>query len=331
LIPALLVLYAVMIAGWLAARAIWGDGPVLLAVINSFPTLPFWPVPVALLLAALDRRPVSVVAALIPALIWVVVFGWRFLPRGGTVEAGTAEIRVMAFNVLYVNQDLDAMAAAITAAAPDLIALPELTPRQNAGLAERIGDRYPYRTLQQLPNAGFGTGIYSRWPLRDLGSLQTGLGLRSALADVETPAGTVRFLAVHPRATLARPDTITRMLAGMRTSFRGREAQVAAICRYLEYWDMPVIAAGDFNLSEFSDAYRCIAGRLADTYREVGRGYGPTWPGAAGEWPWPLSWFSQTRIDYVFHSRHWRAVAAEVIGAPTGSDHKIVVAALAPR
>ena len=67
-----------------------------------------------------------------------------------------------------------------------------------------VGRRpHPYRTLRRLPGANFGSGIYSRWPLDDLGSLKTGLGLRSAAADVHTPDGTVRFVALHPVFDLA--------------------------------------------------------------------------------------------------------------------------------
>ena len=149
----------------------------------------------------------------------------------------------------------------------------------DAALARRLGATYPYRTLRRLPGANFGSGIYSRWPLDDLGSLKTGLGLRSAAADVHTPEGTVRFVALHPRSTWLDRSSLDAAEASIETNFRGREAQLAAVCRYLDEWgDRPVILAGDFNTSEFSDAYRCVAQRLRDSYREVGRGTGHTWP-----------------------------------------------------
>jgi vancomycin resistance protein VanJ len=325
----MLVLYAVAILTWLLARAIWGDGAVLLAAINSFPAAPFVFVPGALVLAALDRRPVAVIAALIPAALWLVLFGWRFLPRAGSVEAGDGVLRVMAFNVLYVNQDIEAIAGAIMSSEPDIIALPELTLAQDPALAQRVGAQYPYRILSRLPGSGFGTGIYSRWPLVDRGSLQTGLGLRSAVADVETPDGAIRFVAVHPRATLAAGSSLRDIAAGMRQSFRGREAQLTAICSHVAGWgDIPVLLAGDFNLSEFSDAYRCLGRQFGDAYKQVGRGYGATWPHGPAAPGWPLRWVIQTRIDYVFHSHHWRPVYAEVLDAATGSDHKVVVTTL---
>jgi len=191
---------------------------------------------------------------------------------------------------------------------------------------------YPFRTLHRLPGASFGSGIYSRWPLDDLSSLKTGLGLRSAATDVHTPDGTVRFVALHPRSTWLDRSSLDAAEASIETNFRGREAQLAAVCRYLDEWgDRPVILAGDFNTSEFSDAYRCVARRLHDSYREVGRGTGHTWPARQTKHirsRWLELLAPVTRIDYVFHSHHWDAVEARVLKMDTGSDHRPIVATL---
>jgi endonuclease/exonuclease/phosphatase (EEP) superfamily protein YafD len=238
----------------------------------------------------------------------------------------------MAFNVLVTNRDVETIAGAVGAAQPDLIAFAELSTGMDAALARRLGEQYPYRTLHRLPDAGFGSGIYSRWPLDDLGSLQTGLGLRSAAADVRTPDGTVRFVALHPRSTWLDRSSLGAAEASIEENFRGREAQLAAVCRYIDAWgDRPLILAGDFNTSEFSDAYRCVAQRLRDSYRDIGWGTGDTWPAQdtqhiQSRWLQVLA--PVTRIDYVFHSRHWDAVEAQVLKMDTGSDHRPVVATL---
>ncbi len=233
----------------------------------------------------------------------------------------------MAFNLLAFDRDVDGIVAAIRGAEPDLIALAELTPTLDAALAERLGATYPYRTLRRLEGARFGSGIYSRWPFDDLGSLQTGLGLRSAAADVHTPDGVVRFVTLHPRATLLTTSSYDRATLSVEKSFRGREAQLAAVCRYLDQWgDRPVILAGDLNSTEFSDAYRCVAQRLGDSYREAGYGLGHTWPSPEYSVMGRLSLL--TRIDYVFHSHHWVAVDARVLEIATGSDHRPVVVEL---
>ena len=73
--------YAAMILGWLAARQIWGDRLWPLAVVNSFPTVFFLPLPVVFVLAAFSRKRAAWVAVCIPALLWLALFGWRYLPR----------------------------------------------------------------------------------------------------------------------------------------------------------------------------------------------------------------------------------------------------------
>lgn len=324
--------YTAFIFAWWLGRWAWGDRVWLLAVLNSFPACLFAPLPLVVGLAALSRRRMTWAAASAPVLLWLVLFGWRFLPHPPRVEATDAELRVMAFNVLYTNEDVDSIVAAIRAVEPDLIALPELRPGTDIALAAQLDSTYPYHTLQTLPAARFGTGIYSRWPLTSLGSLQTGLGLRSAVADVDTPMGAVRFVALHPWATLAAGRSFDEVRGNIQQAFRSRERQVAAICSYLDRWgDRPVILAGDFNLSEFSDAYRCLAERLRDGYREAGWGYGHTWPeGRSDQPPFSLApWLpGLARIDYVFHSRHWRAVDASVLKMPTGSDHRPIIITL---
>ncbi len=337
LIPALLVLYAAAIVVWLLARAVWGDQLLVLALLNSLPTAPFVLTPVALLLAAIDRRPVSIVTALIPAVLWLAFFGWRFIPRGAKVEPDQPSVRVMALNVLVSNRDVGAMAAAITAEQPDIIALAELTTRQDAALAAAIGDAYPYRTLEQGARAKDGVSIYSRWPMQELGSLETGLNLRSAVADVTTPHGVVRFVGVHLRSVVGGTRSHNEPVEQLTEGFRGREAQIESICGYIDQWlasgqgsgSIPVIVAGDFNMGEFSDAYRCMGTRMVDAFKSVGRGYGFTWP--ADEWGMGrvAGLLFQTRIDYIFHSRHWRTVEAQTLRSSTGSDHRAVMVTLA--
>jgi vancomycin resistance protein VanJ len=296
------------------------------------------PAPLALLAALIARRRVAWIAAAVPVVLWAALFGWRFLPpalRGasGTVEAAGPELRVLAFNLLTYNRNVEGIIDVIEEAQPDLIAFAELNSVVNNALSERLAAEYPYRTYHRLTGAGFGNAIYSRWPLEVFGSLQTGRGLRSAAADVYTPDGVVRFVAMHPWSTHIG-DTWDEFKEGVIQSFAAREAQVGAVCRYLDAWgDIPVILAGDFNMGEFSDAYRCINRRLHDGYRAAGQGYGATWPSTQlREWPWSLfgSLPLLARIDYVFHSDHWRAVEARVLDSGAGSDHRPVLVVLRP-
>jgi hypothetical protein len=111
----------------------------------------------------------------------------------------------MTFNLLSTNRQYDAIIGAIEEAQPDLIAFAELNPVTHDALVERLGEEYPYQAFYRLPGAGFGNGIYSRWPLDVLGPVQTGLGLRSVMADVYLPGGA---LQQHPARAPAEAGAV---------------------------------------------------------------------------------------------------------------------------
>jgi len=65
-----------------------------------------------------------------------------------------------------------------------------------------------------------------------------------------------------------------------------------------------------------------------DSFREAGWGLGHTFPAAGGRY-WALPYPSLlVRIDYVFHSRDWKAEAAWVGEWDGQSDHRPVIASL---
>ena len=115
----LVCVYTAVILGWLVARLVWGDRLWPLAVANSFPTVfSLLLLPVAFLLAVFSRKRAAWVAVCIPALLWLALFGWRYLPRSLQVEAAGAELRVMAFNVLVTNRDVEAIGGPLRPRSP---------------------------------------------------------------------------------------------------------------------------------------------------------------------------------------------------------------------
>ena len=79
-------------------------------------------------------------------------------------------------------------------------------------------------------------------------------------------------------------------------------------------------------MSDQTSIYASLASQMGDSFREAGIGLGTTWPAfqVVGMNPGlpPL-----IRIDYIWHSRGFQAVNAEV-GPYLGSDHLPVTATL---
>jgi endonuclease/exonuclease/phosphatase (EEP) superfamily protein YafD len=81
---------------------------------------------------------------------------------------------------------------------------------------------------------------------------------------------------------------------------------------------------GDFNITDMSQVYRVLTGAgLKDTFREVGWGFGLTWPGRIQP---PNEWFTPlVRLDYIWHTDEFHAESSWV-GSHTASDHLPLIA-----
>jgi endonuclease/exonuclease/phosphatase (EEP) superfamily protein YafD len=96
----------------------------------------------------------------------------------------------------------------------------------------------------------------------------------------------------------------------------------------------PSIVAGDANTTPLTGAYKILASSLEDGWVRAGFGLGHTFPGSdvpgssrphiAG-WSVPM-WLA--RIDYVFFTPDWQALAARNAVFDGVSDHRGVVVVL---
>ena len=138
----------------------------------------------------------------------------------------------------------------------------------------------------------------------------------------------VTLLHFHPTPTNLGPQD------QMDWSVRERERQARIVADWVAAHPGPLIAPVDFNACDQSVAYAIVTSILVDSWREAGWGLGHTFPGAdspgssratIGGIPVPM-WL--TRIDHVFHSRHWQANSAWLGPWDGVSDHRPVMARL---
>jgi len=88
--------------------------------------------------------------------------------------------------------------------------------------------------------------------------------------------------------------------------------------------------AGDFNMSDLSEAYQIVASQMTDSYRVAGFGMGFTHPefvqgnsyGQVFPNDFPIPHL--VRLDYVFYSQGIHATEAKVWHESGGSDHRPV-------
>ncbi|WP_241563929.1 endonuclease/exonuclease/phosphatase family protein [Nonomuraea polychroma] len=278
---------AAALAGHRLIPALGGFTPVLESL------LPWIGLSVPLLIvgAALARSTVAAAAALVPGLVWTVMFGSTLFR---TPPGGPSDLAVGTVNVGVRN---NASGEAVRAIAKDLdlLAAQELTSGGPAAkqLNKMFKYHYPVSTV----------GLWSRYPISETKPLDVGLGWPRALrAVVVTPKGKVTVYVMH--------------LASARPGYTASRDASLAHARKLVDADPSkrILLLGDLNTATTDRGMRGLTPPLSDAQTVAGEGFGFTWP----------SEFPITRPDHILF-KGMKATEAGVAPA-TGSDHRAAIA-----
>jgi vancomycin resistance protein VanJ len=164
---------------------------------------------------------------------------------------------------------------------------------------------YPYRALH--PDKSYpGQGVLSRWPILEDTYWQIHLGHQRVTVQTESGASLVLYNThpVHP---------FLRERGFFDPSLRAEE--INDLLTRAQTETIPVLIAGDFNMTDLTADYQRIAARYGDAYRAVGWGMGFTFPDLGQR-------LLVARLDYVFHSPSFVTLEASVLPTSGGSDHR---------
>jgi endonuclease/exonuclease/phosphatase (EEP) superfamily protein YafD len=243
-------------------------------------------------------------------------------------------LTVMSFNMFGFNEHPDAVITALRAANADVIAIQELNPPAADAIRRDLTREFPYQILDPHEET-IGSGVISRYPLR--ASDETLPGEWGGIPQVlmlDWQGTAVTLLHIHAIPTNFSPREFLWSADIVEWTLRERERQAHAIVDFARAHPGPLIVVGDFNAGDQSTAYAIVTNALIDSWREAGWGLGHTFLGGN---PWEgthptMAGIAMSlwllRIDYVFHSRHWQAVSAEVGPWDGFSDHRSVVVRL---
>ena len=291
----------VLLARWSG----WQPGVLALAVSLS----PYVVVAVvaAIGLAAFGRQWLLCATGVVLALLSVLVQLPRFTADADAGE-GAPVLRMATSNLQYGQGEAAAVVALVREQEVDVLAVQELTPEAVDRLAAAGLDALlPHRYVQPLPRAG-GTGMWSRWPLREQRDIP-GAVSANLLALTDVPGvGPVTVGALHPM----RPELLS--------SRRWRQDH-ALVRDVLDGLGGPVALAGDFNATlDHGPMRRLQADGYADAGDQVGAGLVRTWPHGLGV-PALIG------IDHVLTRGGLAASTVRAARIP-GTDHGAVVATL---
>jgi endonuclease/exonuclease/phosphatase (EEP) superfamily protein YafD len=305
-------------AGWsitgalgilVVARIVARDHGRLLLVANSLTYWIFLPEYLVLAVAIAARRYALVACASVVVLAHVVIV-WPSL-RGPVpvprAAYGAPRLRIFVANVLFDNPHPEGIVREIDAADADVVMLEEFTTRWQRAL-ERASwrEEYPHRLVTPHGTTS-RSAILSRLPLEETVIEYTE---RSPLlgATVDVGGRSVRLLNVHPAAPVF--------------NFPRWRAQADAVNATLRHTSGRVVAAGDFNVTQFNfwlDEIQDLGLRSAHEF--LGRGTATTWPNRQSPFP-------PVRLDHVMVSDGVTPLAIRE-GVGEGSDHKPVIVDLA--
>jgi vancomycin resistance protein VanJ len=319
---ALVLLHTGLIVAYFVTHCLGGTG--VWCIDAAAYVLPWLFVPSLLLLPAvlLLRRSLSlIVAAVVPPVLFALIYGHLFLPRW-PVRATGPVFTVLTHNVLYSNQDVDALAASIETHKPDFFGLRELDASMAKALESRLAERYSYHRVEP------GCGFWSRYPILayEAFHLVEGQGAWAQQFVLDIEGQEVTVLSVHPRSPPVYGVPLSDLPAVIPTAFpnQDRDADLRGLLSRLEGIAGPLVVIGDFNATDQQSLYAPLTRRLRDAHRESGWGMGFTYS------RWPDVGLALWRIDYVFYTTELVALSTRV-GDFAGSDHRPVVARLAFR
>jgi endonuclease/exonuclease/phosphatase (EEP) superfamily protein YafD len=264
---------------------------------------------VAVLGAALLLRDwrAAAVAGLAAAVLLACVLPRAFADTGNT---GTGpRLRVLSANLLVGGADADAVVGLVRDHDVQVLALQEFTPDaerrlDRAGLAMLL----PHRVSYPQPGV-WGSAVYSRYPLRDLGLRTLPSGATEARAMVAVPgAPDVAVESAHPCAPIS-PSAAGCWRADMaHEPPASRDGEVR-------------ILAGDFNSTLDHSGLRRL---IATGYRDAG---GVSGKGLTPSWPFDGALIPPVTLDHVLADRRVGVSRYAIFGV-RGSDHRAVFAEL---
>ena len=270
---------------WFAIR---DAGPAMDAVAFALPLGSAILAIAALSLAILSRMRIALVSLSLAVFTVVVVVAPRLAQPS---PPPIAPFRLVSTNTFLGNEWTLTAARTLAAQLPDVLVAVETSQPMRVALRLSI----PTDHWAQLGNQI----VFARWPITEplpIPGVSQATGMR---VEVARPGLPFVLYAVH------LPNPL------YETSFSAQAATIERLLQSAQGEHLPVILAGDFNMTDRSTSYRALDGAVRDAMRSS---FAAT---TYDRWQWALL---QLRIDHVFVSDQLCDMDGSTFTVP-GSDH----------
>jgi exonuclease III len=233
-------------------------------------------------------------------------------------------IRVATFNVNYGNRSGDQVLDAIEKSRADILCLQETTLQSERFLQQQLAVDYP--EFHAIGHQGTYYGerfvFASKQKPRNLKFVPPTHGLFGFYsATFSFDDKDVCIINVHLTPFGVPPNAgVVQALAAVGATEKQHAAEIREILKAVPS-DSPVVVLGDFNsLSTFRAPTALINAGFTDSFASLHKN-----PDTHHTWQWPTRPLPlKLRIDYIFHSNHFRSLQSEIIRRD-GSDHFLLV------
>jgi vancomycin resistance protein VanJ len=255
-------------------------------------------VPVLLVLALVRRSATALIAVVLPAAVWLNLFGGLLTDKTGS----GGDLTVATHNVNADNADPSGTARDVAASGADVLALEELTESAVPVYEKALAPTYKYHEV-------VGTvGLWSKYPLSDTKAVDIKLGWERAMrATLATPEGEVAVYVAH------LPSVRVKLEAGFTARQRDKSADALGEAIADEPIER-VVLLGDLNGTMNDRALNAVTAQMRSTQGAAGSGFGFSWPAS-----FPMARIDQIMVRGVEPAASWTL-------PETGSDHLPVAA-----
>lgn len=233
-----------------------------------------------------------------------VIIPWYLNPVDEVGAHPDSSLKIILSNVNVENRDYAGALILVERERPDIIILQEVNSGWMDGLAE-LRRHYPY-IISKLRDDNFGIAMFSRVPWKKAETMSLGKAdVPSVIADMKVNGKMIRLMASHPMPPVSKD------------LFDLRNDQIEEIGDFIVKQPVPVILAGDLNMTVWSSYYKKLISKAGLKNARQGFGLLPTWPTMLPAMMIPL--------DHFLYTADFNVIDIRTAGS-IGSDHLPVVA-----
>jgi len=322
--------YSGFIICYFILKVFFWDRLWIIALITTFIPLIFFPTFLLPLigLSIIKKRWFTIISAIACILLISWLYIKYFSPAPIKITSSQPSLKILSHNVGWSTTQSPTLFKLIRQQQPDIIFLQEIVRKHTERAFTWLKADYPYQ---------IGTppvGILSKYPIVSSEILHlAGHGetqQRAIIRFNEQEVVIYNMQATGPWFKIY--NNILRFLTIPVYNYGPRSPEIQDLVERVEREILPVIVAGDFNMTDETQDYDRVQKVMQDSFRKSGFGFGFTWPHG---WElkllvkssnWRLN-YPVCRIDYIWYSKHWGAKSSSVLEA-TESDHLPIAAEL---